>query len=154
MLAEEIDFYRLFRLNSTAMALLTADLAFIDANDAFLEDTSHKLDDVVGHNAFEILPKMPLDPGGLPKWTALEAALTSRHREVITLQRYDIPDPDHPGAYRERWWSSVVTPIRGVDGEVEYLELSAREVTPIIQHYERLKAQYKQTTFIVSESKS
>jgi PAS domain S-box-containing protein len=123
------------------MALLTADFEFIDANDAFLAATGHALEDVIGRNAFEVLPKMPEDPGGKPKWTALEAALTTKRREVYQLQRYDIEDPDHPGVFEERYWSSIVTPVRGLSGEVEVLEMSAREVTPIISQFESMQAE-------------
>lgn len=141
MLSEDIDFYEVFRINPTAMALLTADFEFIDANDAFLAAIGHALEDVIGRNAFEVLPKMPEDPGGKPKWTALEAALTTKRREVYQLQRYDIEDPDHPGVFEERYWSSIVTPVRGLSGEVEVLELSAREVTPIISQFESMQAE-------------
>ena len=141
MLSEEIDFYQIFKINPTAMALLTADFEFIDANDAFLAAIGHPLEDLVGHNAFEIVPKMPEDPGGNPKWTVLEAALTSGRREVQQLHRYDIEDPAHHGVFEERYWSSVVTPVLNSRGQVEVLELSAREVTPIISQYQSLQAE-------------
>jgi len=141
MLSEDIDFYEVFRINPTAMALLTADFEFIDANDAFLAAIGRGLEDVIGRNAFEVVPKMPEDSGGHPKWTALEAALTTERREVYQLHRYDIEDPAHPGVFEERYWSSMVTPVRGLSGEVEVLELSAREVTPIISQFRSLQAE-------------
>ena len=139
MLSEEIDFHDIFKVSSTAMALLTPDFEFIDANDEFLAAIGHPLEDLIGHTAFEMVPKMPEDGGGNPKWTALEAALTTGRREVYQLQRYDIEDPARPGVFEERYWSSIVTPVRGLDGEVEVLELSAREVTPIIGQFESLQ---------------
>jgi PAS domain S-box-containing protein len=141
MLSEEIDLHQIFKINPTAMALLTADFEFIDANDAFLAAIGHPLEDLIGRNAFEVVPKMPADPGGNPKWTALETALTSRRREVHQLHRYDIEDPAHPGVFEERYWSSIVTPVLGRGGQVEVLELSAREVTPIIRQYQSLHAE-------------
>jgi len=123
------------------MALLAADFEIIDANDAFLQATGLRPEDVVGHNAFEVVPKMPEDPGGKPKWTALEAALTTGRREVCQLQRYDIEDKAHPGVFEERYWSSVVAPIHGLGAEVEVLELSAREVTPIIDQFRKLQGE-------------
>jgi len=141
MLSEEIDFHKIFKVNPTAMALLTADFTFIDANDAFLAAIGRELEDLVGRNAFEVVPKMPEDAGGCPKWTALEAALTTKQREAYRLQRYDIEDPAHPGVFAERYWSSIVTPVVGQGGEVEVLELSAREVTPIISQFQSLQAE-------------
>lgn len=138
MLSEEIDFHKIFKINPTAMALFTPDLEFIDANDAFLAAIGHPLEDLIGRHAFEIAPKMPADPSGNPKWTALEAALTTRHREVYQLERYDIEDPAHPGVFEERYWTSIVTPVLDVYGEVEVLEMSVREVTPIISQFQSL----------------
>jgi PAS domain-containing protein len=132
MLSEEIDFHDLLKIHSTAMALVTPDFEFIDANDEFLAATGHPLEDLVGHNVFE-------DPGGSPKWTALEAALTTRRREVYPLERYDIEDPARPGVFEERYWSSIVTPVLGLGGEVGILELSTREVTPIIAQFQSLQ---------------
>jgi PAS domain S-box-containing protein len=139
MLSEEIDFHDLFKINATAMALLTPNFEFIDANDEFLAAIGHPLEDLIGRNVFEVMPKMPEDPGGNPKWTALEAALTTRRREVYKLERYDIEDPARPGVFEERYWSSIVTPVLGLGGEVEVLELSAREVTPIIGQFQSLQ---------------
>jgi PAS domain-containing protein len=141
MLSEEIDFHQVFKINPTAMALITADFEFIDANDEFLAAVRRPLEDVVGHHVFEVMPKMPEDPGGNPKWTALEAALSTKHREVHQLGRYDIEDPAHPGVFEERYWSAVARPVLGVGGEVEVLELSVREVTPIINQFRSLQAE-------------
>lgn len=141
MLAEEIDFKRIFRLHPTAMALLTPDLEFIDANDEFLEQTGRKLEELLGHNVFAVLPKMPADPGGRPKWTALEEAQATGRREGTSLTRYDLEEPTSPGVFRERYWSTSVTPIHGLDGHVEVLEFSAREVTPIIAEFKKLEQQ-------------
>jgi PAS domain S-box-containing protein len=141
MLAEEIDLYRVFRIHPTAMALLTVDLEFIDANDEFLATTGHKPEELIGQKVFAVLPKMPPDPGGRPKWTVLEQAQASGRHESLTLERFDIEDRASPGVFQERYWSSTVTPIRGPDGHVEILELSAREVTSIIDEFKKLQAQ-------------
>ena len=140
MLAQEIDFYEIFKISPTAMALFTADLAFIDANDEFLAVAGRPLEELIGHNVFEVFPKMP-DDSACPKWTTLEAALTSGKREAVALTRYDLEDPIHAGVFIERYWSSVVTPIHGASGEIEVLELSAREVTPVIEQFRSISAE-------------
>jgi hypothetical protein len=140
MLAEEIDFYRIFKINPTIMVLLTADFVVIDANDEALNAAHHTLDEVVGRHYFELVPKM-LDAAGQPQWTALEEAVTSGHCEGCALVRHDIEDPANPGVFEERYWSTMVRPVRGLDGQVEMLEFSAREVTRIIEQYRELQAQ-------------
>ena len=141
MLAEEIDFYSFFKIHPTAMALLTSDLEFIDANDEFLAATGHGLEELVGQKAFAVFPKMPPDPGGHPKWTVLEQAQASGRHESLTLERFDIEDPASPGVFQQRYLSTAVTPVRGLDGHVEVLELSVREVTPIIEEFKKLQTQ-------------
>jgi PAS domain S-box-containing protein len=141
MLSQEVDFHSIFKVSPTAMALLTADFVIIDANDEFLGSCGRPLEELVGHNIFELFPKMPPDPGGNPKWTALEAALTSGKREVHELTRYDVEVPDRPGEFEERYWSAVVTPLRDASGEVAMLELSGREVTAIIAKFRELEAE-------------
>ncbi|MFF8940487.1 hypothetical protein ACF08O_38460 [Streptomyces paradoxus] len=41
--------------------------------------------------------------------------------DTLVLQRYDIPAPDRPGGFEERWWSEVHTPLPGPDGKVEWI---------------------------------
>jgi PAS domain-containing protein len=141
MLSQDVDFHKIFKISSTAMALLTADFVIVDANDEFVSSCGHPLEELVGCNIFALFPKMPADPGGDPKWTALEAALTSGKREVDELSRYDVEDPDEPGVFKERYWTAVVTPVRGASGEIEMLELSSREVTAIIDKFRALQAE-------------
>ena len=145
MLAEEIDFYKIFKLHPTAMALLTADLEVIDANDEALAVVGQPLEQLIGKNVFAIVPKMPPDPGGQPRWTALEEAQASGRHAGLSLVRNDIEDPAIPGVFHERYWSTAVTPIRDRDGHVEVLEFSAREVTPIITEYKKMQDQEDRT---------
>jgi PAS domain-containing protein len=138
--SHQIDYHRVFKISPTPMALLSPHLVILDANDEFLDTLGRTLDDVVGEHVFKVFPKMPRDSSG-PKWTALEAAVFSRERETLQLTRYDFEDPGRPGVFEERYWSSCVTPLRGPDGRVVMLELSAREVTAVIQQIRSTQAQ-------------
>lgn len=140
MLAHQIDFHRMYKVRPTAMALLTPDLEIIDMNDQFEAYVGRSLEEVVGRNIFEVTPKMPEESGGLPRWTPLEAAMTSGRREAAELIRYDVEDRDHPGAFEERYWAAMAQPIRGPDGQVEVIELSAHDITPIITQFRAMQA--------------
>lgn len=144
MLAEEIDFYKLFKVHPTVMALLSADLEIIDANDECLAALGRSLEELLGKNVFAVLPKVPGDERGNPKWTALEEAQASGRRQGLLLTRYDIEDPASPGVFHERYWSTSITPVRGADGEVEVFEFSAREVTPVIAEFKKLQQDHEQ----------
>ena len=141
MLAQQIDFYRMYKTMPTAMALLTPDLEVIDVNDEFEAYAGRQLEELVGRNIFEISPKMPQDPGGQPQWTPLEAAMTSGRREAAELMRYDVEDRDCPGVFAERYWAAVAQPVRGPGGQVEVIELSATDITPIISQLQAIQSE-------------
>jgi PAS domain S-box-containing protein len=134
MLTQDIDFHEIFRISPTGMALLTADLFFVDVNDQFLAEAGRQLEELIGHNFFEIFPKMPVDLGQTERMV-LEQAFDTGRRAQVTLGRYDVEDPACPGTFIKHYWSSVVQPIRGPDGRVEVYELSVRNVTPVIAEY-------------------
>ena len=126
------------------MALLTADLEFVDANKELLAIAGRPLEDLLCRNFFDVFPKMPEDPGGYPKWTALEAAMTSGRRKVARLTRYGVEDPGHPGVFEARYWSCVVQPIRASSGIVVLLECSVLDLTPVIAQYKAMQADEEQ----------
>jgi PAS domain-containing protein len=113
----------------------------LDVNYNWLNTLGRSSDELLGQDVFTVFPKMPRGPEG-PGVTALEFAAVSRRREVTHLTRYDFEDPGRPGVFEERYWSSVVTPLRTPDGQVEILELSAREVTSIISDFRSLQARH------------
>jgi len=138
MLAQEIDFHEIFRLSPTAMALLTADLAFIDANDEFLQESGRTLDELTGRNFFELFPKMYPGTGAC---NVLEDAMTSGRRAIQLCCRYDIDEPGQPGVQRERYWSVTAQPVRDGKGQVQAVELSARNVTEVIREFRAMEAE-------------
>jgi PAS domain-containing protein len=140
MLAQDIDFHEIFRLGPTAMAVLTADLFFVDVNDQFLAEAGRPLEELVGHNFFEVFPKMPADLGDTER-IVLEEAFDTGRRAQVTLGRYDVEDPAHAGTFSKHYWSSVVQPVRGLDGRVEVYELSVRNLTPVIAQYKAMWAE-------------
>lgn len=135
MLAQEIDFHDIFKINPTGMLLLTADLVILDVNDEFLAHVGRSLEEVIGRSFYDEFPKLPEDAGGCPKWTALDEAMTSGRRQCDQLLRYDFEDPDHPGVFVEHWITALAQPIRGSDGHVQVIELSVRDITPVIDQY-------------------
>ena len=76
MLAEDLDFREIFKITQTAMALLDADLIFIDVNDQFMKGSGRDLEDLVGRRFREVFPRTPEDRGSDPNWGAIEKAAT------------------------------------------------------------------------------
>src|SRR5260370_4532282 len=101
-MAHEIDFYRMYKVGPTAMALLTPDLEIIDMNDEFQAYVGRPVEEVAGRNIFEITPKMPEDCGGAPIWAPLVAGMTYGTRAARHIMRAALAHPDHPGAFLAR----------------------------------------------------
>jgi PAS domain-containing protein len=68
VLAQNIDFHEIFRISPTGMAVLCADLFFVDVNDQFLAEAGRPLEELIGHNFFMIFPKMPAVLGDTGGW--------------------------------------------------------------------------------------
>ena len=143
MLAQDINFYEMFKISPTSMAVLSADLYLVDVNDQFLAHAGRPLEDLVGHNVYEIFPKLPIDMGGAGRDVLEEAFDTGRSAQA-PLIRYDMEDPARPGVFEERYWSVAAQPIRGLDGRVEMYELSARDLTPVIEQFKAMQSEQEE----------
>jgi PAS domain S-box-containing protein len=67
----------------------------------------------------------------------LDAALAVKTALEGSTARFQGPTPTMKGT--PRWWDVVVTPIRGIDGEVQRLLSVSRDITPIRQSQEALR---------------
>jgi len=143
VLAEELDFRKIFKISHTAMALLNADLVFIDVNHEFIEQSGRELEELMGRHFREVFPRTPEASFSDVRWDALETAMTSGRREADHLIRYDVEDPK-TGVFEERYFSTKVQPIRSHDGGVEVYELSILEVTPVVTEFRALLAEQRQ----------
>jgi PAS domain-containing protein len=103
MLAQDIDFHEIFRISPTGMAVLTADLFFLDVNDQFLAEAGRPVEELIGHSFFEVFPKMPADLGDTEQMV-LEEAFDTGRRAQVTLGRYDVEDPACPGTFFNHYW--------------------------------------------------
>ncbi len=134
----EIDYGAVFRAGQAPSAVLTPDFVMIDVNDAFLRVSGRGREELLGRDIFAVFPPNPAAPedheqqGARMLRTSLEQVLTTRRRDFVPLQRYDVEMADRPGVFEERYWSTVITPIPGPHGEVRWIVLSTEEVTDFV----------------------
>ncbi|MFE5592597.1 PP2C family protein-serine/threonine phosphatase [Streptomyces sp. NPDC056549] len=131
-----IDYEAVFQALPGAVALLTPDLVYADANEAFLLTSGRTREQLVGRHLFDVFPDNPGDPSatGVRNLRAsLERVLATRERDTMALQRYDVESPDRPGHWEERYWSPVNTPVLAPDGSVALLLHRVEEVTELLQ---------------------
>ncbi|WP_030587770.1 PP2C family protein-serine/threonine phosphatase [Streptomyces anulatus] len=131
-----IDYQAVFQALPGAVALLTTDLVYADANEAFLSMSGRTREQVVGRYLFDVFPDNPNDPGATGMrnlYASLRRVAATGERDTMALQRYDVEYPDRPGVWDERYWSPVNVPVLGMDGTVVLLLHRVEEVTELIR---------------------
>ncbi|WP_327293233.1 PP2C family protein-serine/threonine phosphatase [Streptomyces sp. NBC_01198] len=133
----EIDYRAVYNKLPAGIALLTPDLLFADANEAYLVLSGHHLGDLLGKYIFDVFPDSPKRAhtanGPTTLGASLEHVLATGERDSLALQRYDVERSDRPGTYEERYWSTINTPILDSDGEVVLIVHRVEEVTAFMR---------------------
>ena len=137
-----LDFQALFEAVPGLYLVLTPDaLSIVAASDAYLRATMTKREEILGHNIFKVFPDNPNDPiatGVRNLRDSLESVLKHRAAHTMAVQKYDIRRPSLAGgAFEERYWSPVNSPVFGTNGEITYIIHRVEDVTEFI----RLKQQ-------------
>jgi PAS domain S-box-containing protein len=130
-----IDYQAVFRTLPGALALVTPEGVVLDVNDGYLDAAGRKREHVLGRNLFELFPENPADPGDMgPAQLRESFELVAATGEPDTMMpiRYDVEDPGRPGAFEERYWSVINTPLRSPEGQVMMIAHKADEVTHIV----------------------
>ncbi|HYA16207.1 MAG TPA: PAS domain S-box protein [Bryobacteraceae bacterium] len=129
------DFRRLFESAPGLYLVLTPDLRIVAASGAYLDATMTRRENVIGRPLFEVFPDNPADPGstGVANLAAsLGRVLRDRAPDAMPVQKYDIRRPaGNGGAFEERYWSPVNSPVFGANGEVEFIIHAVEDVTEL-----------------------
>jgi len=105
-------------------------LLIVDVNDAYAAATLTGRADIVGRSLFEIFPDNPDDPladGVSNLYGSLRIVGETGQAHAMAIQRYDIRNPD--GAFIERHWQPINSPIHDTTGHLVYLLHHVEDVT-------------------------
>lgn len=105
-------------------------LLIVDINDAYATATFTSRSDVVGRSLFEIFPDNPDDPladGVSNLYASLRIVGETGRAHAMAIQRYDIRDRD--GAFVERHWQPINSPIHDGAGHLVFLLHHVEDVT-------------------------
>jgi len=105
-------------------------LRILDASEAYAAGTSTDRKDLRGQRLFEVFPDNPGDPnadGVANLYASLRTAAQTLTPHEMPIQRYDIREPD--GAFVERYWRPVNTPILDDEGNLVALLHHVEDVT-------------------------
>ncbi|RLK59348.1 PAS domain-containing sensor histidine kinase [Actinokineospora cianjurensis] len=129
-----MDFRLLFESTPSPYLVIGPDLVIVEVNPAYLAATAKKRAELVGTHIFTAFPDNPdlLTADGVRNLRrSLETVLATGQPDTMPIQRYDIPvGPD--GAFEERHWSPVNTPVTGPDGDIRCILHRAEDVTELV----------------------
>ncbi|MDT0266602.1 SpoIIE family protein phosphatase [Streptomyces sp. DSM 44915] len=132
----EIDYAAVFRVYPSPVALLTPELRYVDANDAYLQVAGRTRDELTGGSVFDVFPDNPGDrkaSGTRNLGLSLKRVVASGERDAMAIQRYDVEAEGRPGEWIERYWSIVNIPVLAADGTVRLVLHRVEEVTELIE---------------------
>jgi PAS domain S-box-containing protein len=114
--------------------VLTPDLKIVAASDAYLKATLTTREGILGRDLFEVLPDNPDEPGATGV-SNLRASLTrvmqNAAPDIMAIQKYDVRRPD--GAFEERYWSPINSPVLGTERQIQYIVHRVEEVTEFVR---------------------
>ncbi|MFD6691040.1 PP2C family protein-serine/threonine phosphatase [Streptomyces bacillaris] len=134
-MTSQIDYKALFMAAPNPNLVLGTDLVIVDVNEAYLQATGRSREELIGQYLFDAFPRNPADPhasGTQDLDASLQRALRTKRPDTMALMKYDIPHSDQPGAFEERWWSPMNTPVLGPDGQVAWIIHRVEDVTDFI----------------------
>lgn len=156
--ATPLDYRAFFESLPGLFLILRPDLTLVAANDAYLEATMTKRDEILGRNVFDVFPDNPDDPaakGSQSVRASYARVLAQRTPDTMPLLKYDIARPDaEGGAFEERYWNLVNIPVLR-NGEVVFIISQVRDVTESVRlsaEHEELARQNEQLAAIVETS--
>ncbi len=130
-----IDSQQLFDSAPAPLMVLDRDFTFVAANQAYLQATALRRDEVLGKNVFEVLPEdeAPAEaPGARRLRDSLERVRSSRLPDLLALAVQPITRHTEMGPVVEkRLWTYSHRPLLDASGEVAFILQHAVDVTAL-----------------------
>jgi PAS domain S-box-containing protein len=141
-----LDLLAVFNSLPGAYLLLSPELVIEAASDAYVAVTLTRRERIVGRPVFEVFPDNPATAhaGAVRNLRAsLLHVLATGLPHTMAQQQYDVPDPDHPGCFVERYWQPTNTPVVDAQGRLH-----------MVRHIDHLVQQVAQAASQLHESQA
>jgi PAS domain S-box-containing protein len=129
-----LQFQTLFESAPGLYLVLKPDFTIVAGSDAYLKATMTRREEILGRRLFDVFPDNPDNPeadGSSNLRASLNRVLQNKASDTMAIQKYDVRRPD--GAFEERFWSPVNSPILGADGLVEFIIHRVEDVTEFVR---------------------
>lgn len=140
-----VDLAAVFDASPNPYVLMTPDLTIAGCNEAYLEVTSSRREDIIGQPIFGAFTAGPGEdaPENVRQVRAsMQRAIDTRRPDHLALVAFAMarPQPDGSVVFEDRLWSATHTPIMNSSGELTYLLQHTTDVTEL----ERLRSLHRQ----------
>ncbi|ALI99928.1 PAS domain-containing protein [Rufibacter tibetensis] len=129
---ENPPFLKIFEAQAGLVLLLNPELKIQAASDAYLRETLTKRKDIIGKHVFTVFPDNPEEANESPTknlMASFEQIFATGKSHKMEIIRYDIPDPERPGYFVERYWSTCNTPVLDDQGNITCIIHETNNVT-------------------------
>ena len=131
-----VDLASAFDASPNPYVLITPDLRIAGVNQAYLDVTHSRRDDIIDHPlfaAFDSGPGAEAPENVRLVKASLEKARDTRQRDHLALVKFSIRrnGADGPAAFEDRFWSATHTPILDAAGEVVFLLQHTTDITEL-----------------------
>lgn len=117
----------------------------VKVNQAYLNATSARAEDIIGHALFDAFPQNPFD-SETKNVEALKGsiiqAITSKKQQVLRSQKYDIPVRG-TDRFSIHYWEATNSPILNTEGEVEYVAHVVLDITGAIEAAQKERSAFE-----------
>ncbi len=124
--------------------ILSPDLHILTASDAYLAATLAVRNEIRGKHVFDIFPDNPNIPhvnAVSNLHASLQKVLATGRPHKMSLQRYDVPRPQHAGGgFEEKYWQPLNTPVLDGDGNVLYIIHKVSDVSDQVSDQQQIEA--------------
>lgn len=141
-LAKTIDLVAAFDSSPNPYMLLDRDLRFAGMNQAYLNVTQRRRDDLIGHHVMEMFA-----PGDAPDSqeesrrlrASFDKVLATGEPDHLAVLHYPVltPGPDGELVFDDRFWSCTHTPIKNEDGQVTHILQHTSDVTELLRLHQK-----------------
>jgi PAS domain-containing protein len=138
MTKPQIDYVAVYRDLPIPVVLLTPEFVIADVNLEYLKVAGRTREELLGRNVFEAFPENPADPdaSGVREMSAsMGRVLATGKSDALSLQKYDVEVPGHPGLFAPRYWNPVNAPVFGPDGQVMLIAHCVEEITDRVRKF-------------------
>ena len=130
---ETKDYIKIFEQSAELLIVIDTNFNIVAASDAFLKATTTVRENIVGRNAFDVLPDNPDDKtanGESMVRASFNRVIKNKTKDVLPIVKYDIPKSESEGGgFEKKYWQATNSPVLDEKNNVKYIIQRAKDVT-------------------------